>query len=186
MSPGIDPIVQIGARVLLTLLFLGTAFHKLREPRATSAITSRYLQGFGLPRSPVPAAVATAVLIAAELVAAGLCALHPSGPAASGLAAGLCALYALGMGVSILRGIAPEDCGCSWAGASGQPPGWVLVWRNVVLIAVALLLAPAATARPLGFADYAGGFALGTFAIAMYATVDVLIANHGLLREQES
>ena len=186
MSLGIDPVVQIGARVLLALLFLGTAFHKLRGPRATSAIASRYLQGFGLPRSPALGAVATAALVAAELAAAGLCALHPSGPAAAGLVAGLLALYALGMGVSILRGIAPEDCGCSWAGASGQPPGWALVWRNVVLIAVALLLAPAAAARPLGFADYAGGFALGLFAIAMYATADVLIANHGLLRERTS
>ncbi len=186
MSPGIDPVVQIGARVFLALLFLGAAFHKLRKPRATSAITSRYLQGFGLPQSRLLAAGATAVLIAAELVAAGFCAFRPSGPAAAGLVAGLLALYALGMGVSIVRGIAPEDCGCSWAGAGGQPAGWALVWRNVVLIVVALLLAPAATARPLEFADYAGGFALGIFAIAMSATVDVLMANHGLLREQVS
>ncbi len=185
MSLGIDPVVQIAARVLLTLLFLGTAVHKLRDLRATSAITSSYLQGFGLPRSPVLAAFVTAVLVAAEFVAAGLCAAYPSG-AAAGLVIGLLGAYALGMSVSIARGIAPEDCGCSWAGTAGQPAGWPLVLRNLVLIAVALLLAPQAAARPLEFADYAGAFSLGLFAIAMYATADVLIANHGLLREGTS
>ncbi len=186
MSLGIDPVVQIGARVLLTLLFLGTAFHKLREPRTTAAITSRYLRSFGLPGSPVLAAVATAGLIGAELAAAGLCAIYPSGTAAAGLVAGLLGLYALGMAVSIARGTAPEDCGCSWGGTTGQPAGWALVLRNLVLIAVALLLAAPEAARPLKFADYAAAFSLGAFAIAMYATADVLIANHGLLREGTS
>ncbi len=186
MSLGIDPVVQLGVRVLLTLLFLGTAVHKLRDPRTTAAITSRYLRSFGLPRSPVLAAFVTTVLIAAEFVAAGLCAVYPSGVAAAGLVAGLLGVYALGMTVSVARGIAPEDCGCSWAGTTGQPAGWALVCRNLVLIAVALLLALSAAARPLKFADYAGAFSLGVFAIAMYATADVLIANHGLLREQAS
>ncbi len=186
MSLAIDPVVQLGARVLLTLLFLGTAVHKLRDLRTTSSITSRYLESFGLPRSPVLAGMVTAGLIATEFLAASLCAVYPPGPAAVAVVVTLLALYALGMSVSILRGIAPEDCGCSWAGASGQPAGWALVWRNLALIAVALLLAPAATARPLEFADYAGSFSLGIFAIAMYATTDVLIANHGLLREQTS
>ena len=186
MSLGIDPVVQLGVRVLLTLLFLGTAVHKLRDLRATSAITSRYLESFGLPRWSGLAGMVTAGLIATELLAASLCALYPSGPAAAVLVVTLLAVYALGMSVSILRGIAPEDCGCSWAGTTGQPAGWALVWRNLVLIAVALLLAPAATARPLEFADYAGAFSLGIFAIAMYATADVLIANHGLFREQTS
>ena len=186
MSLGIDPVVQIAARVLLTLLFLGTAVHKMRDLRTTATIASSYLRGFGLPRSPALAAVVTAGLIGAELVAAGLCAVYPSGPAAAGLVAGLLGLYALGMAVSVLRGIAPEDCGCSWAGTVGQPAGWALVLRNLVLIAVGLLLAPEAAARPLEFADHVGAFSLGLFAIAMYATADVLIANHGLLREGTS
>ena len=101
MSLEIDPVVQIAARVLLTLLFLGTAVHKLRDLRTTSAITSRYLQGFGLPRSPVLAAFVTAVLIAAEFIAAGLCAVYSSGAAAAGVVAGLLGLYALGMAVSV-------------------------------------------------------------------------------------
>ena len=186
MSLGIDPVVQIAARVLLTLLFLGTAVHKMRDLRTTAAIASRYLQGFGLPRSPVLAAFVTAVLIAAELVAAALCAAYPSGTAAAGLVTALLGVYTLGMSVSIARGIAPEDCGCSWGGTAGQPAGWGLVLRNLVLIAVALLLAPEAAARPLEFADLAGAFSLGLFAIAMYATADVLMANHGLLREGTS
>lgn len=186
MSLAIDPVVQIAARVLFALLFLGTAAHKLRDPRTTAAIASRYLRGFGLPGSPVPAAVVTAGLIAAELAAAGLCAFHPSGTAAAGLAAGLLGLYALAMAVSVARGVAPEDCGCSWAGTTGQPAGRALALRNFVLIAVALLLAPEAAARSLAFADYAAAFSLGVFAIAMYATADVLIANHGLLREGTS
>ena len=186
MSLAIDPVVQLGVRVLLTLLFLGAAFHKLRDLRTTAAIASRYLESFGLPRSPVLAAVVTAGLIGAELAAAGLCAVYPSGTAAASLVAGLLGVYALGMSLSIARGIAPEDCGCSWAGTAGQPAGWALVLRNLVLIAVALLLVLPAAARPLEFADYAGAFALGIFAIAMYATADVLIANHGLLREQTS
>ena len=186
MSLAIDPVVQLGARVLLTLLFLGTAVHKLRDLRTTAAITSRYLESFGLPRSSALAAVATSVLIVAEFVAAGLCAVYPSGTAAAGLVAGLLGVYALGMTVSVARGIAPEDCGCSWAGTTGQPAGWTLVGRNLVLIAVALLLALPPAARPLEFADYAGAISLGVFAIAMYATADVLIANHGLLREQAS
>jgi len=186
VSLGIDPVVQTAARVVLTLLFFGAAFHKLRTPRTTSAITSRYLRSFGLPQWPPLAAVVATLLIAAELFAAGLCALHPSGAAAAGLVVGLLALYTLGMGLSILRGMAPEDCGCSWAGGSEQPAAWALVWRNLVLIGVALLLLPAATARPLGPADYAGALGLGLFGITMYATADLLIANHKRLRGQES
>ncbi|MDE2851383.1 MAG: hypothetical protein OYL92_17355 [Acidobacteriota bacterium] len=186
MSLGIDPVVQIAARVLLTLLFLGTAVHKMRDLRTTATITSSYLRSFSLPGSPVLATVVTAGLVAAELAAAGLCAFYPSGAAAAGLVAGLLGVYALGMSVSIARGIAPEDCGCSWAGTSAQPAGWALVLRNLVLIAVGLLLAPQAATRPLDVADYAGAFSLGLFAIAMYATADVLIANHGLLREGTS
>jgi len=186
VSLAVDPVVQLGVRVLLTLLFLGTAVHKLRDLRTTAAITSRYLQSFGLSGSPALAAAVTAGLIGAELAAAGLCAVYPSGTAAAGLVAGLLGLYGLGMAVSIARGIAPEDCGCSWAGTTGQPAGWALVLRNLVLIAVALLLAAPEAARPLEFADYAGAFSLGVFAIAIYATVDVLIANHGLLREGTS
>ncbi len=186
MSLGIDPVIQLGVRVLLTLLFLGAAVHKVRDLRTTAAITSRYLESFGLPRSSALAAVVTAGLVAAELLAAGLCAVYPSGTVAAGLVAALLGVYALGMTVSVARGIAPEDCGCSWAGTTGQPAGWALVGRNLVLIAVALLLALPAAARPLEFADYAGAISLGVFAIAMYATTDVLIANHGLLREQAS
>lgn len=186
MSLGIDPVVQIAARVLLTLLFLGTAVHKMRDLRTTATITSHYLRSFGLPGWPSLAAIVTAGLIAAELAAAGLCAFYPSGAAAAGLVAGLLGVYALGMSVSLARGIAPEDCGCSWAGTAGQPAGWALVLRNLALISVALLLTPQAAARPLEFADYAGAFSLGLFAIAMYATTDVLIANHGLLREGTS
>ena len=181
MNVAIDPVVQLGVRVSLTLLFLGTAVHKFRDFRATAAITSHYLKSLGLPFSSVLAGPVTAGLVAAELAAVGLCAAYPSGLAAAALVATLLSVYALGMGVSLLRGIAPEDCGCSWAGTAEQPAGWALVWRNLVLVAAALLLVPSAVPRSLALADYAGAFMLGVFCIAIYATADVLIANSGLL-----
>ncbi len=181
MNIAIDPVVQLGVRLSLTLLFLGTAVHKLREFRTTSGITSHYLKGFGIPFSSALAGPVTAALVAAELAAAGLCAAHPSGLAAAALVATLLTVYALGMGVSLVRGNAPEDCGCSWAGNAEQPAGWPLVWRNLVLVAAALLLVPSAVPRSLALADYAGAFMLGVFGIAIYATADVLIANSGLL-----
>jgi hypothetical protein len=64
--------------------------------------------------------------------------------------------------------------------------GWPLVWRNLVLVAVAFLLAPSALPRTLEFADYAGAFVLGVFGIAIYATADVLIANSAQLWERVS
>ena len=181
MNLAIDPVVQLGVRLLLTLLFLGTAVHKLREFRTTSGITAHYLKAFGVPFSSALAGPVTAALVGSELTAAGLCAAYPSGLAAAGLVATLLIVYALGMSVSLVRGLAPEDCGCSWAGTAEQPAGWALVWRNLVLVGAALLLVPSAVPRSLALADYAGAFMLGVFGIAIYATADVLIANSGLL-----
>jgi hypothetical protein len=121
MSIAIDPVVQLGVRLSLTLLFLGTAVHKLRTFRITSEITSQYLASLGRPLSLAVVHPLAAGLVVTELAAAGLCAAYPSGLAAAGLVGTLLTVYAVGMAASLLRGNAPENCGCSWAGT--RPDG---------------------------------------------------------------
>jgi hypothetical protein len=89
--------------------------------------------------------------------------LIPGGQVA-GLLLGMAMLgvYATGMAVNIRRGRTTIECGC---GGAGQPLGWPLVIRNLVLMAIAAIgvaTAPFSLDAGGAVAALASGFALWT------------------------
>lgn len=146
------PPFALVASVLLGALFLVGAAGKARDFARFAATVNNYRL--------LPDALATAAagaLLLAEL-GAGLAALSAAlRGTGTGLlpAAFLLALYAGAMGINLLRGRTHIDCGCSAFGGQDDPIGAALVARNLMVAAVALLLAAAPwQPRPLAPAEW--------------------------------
>jgi hypothetical protein len=150
-----DPLAVAIAAAVLVLVFVRGLWHKLAEHDLFRVTLAEY--GI-LPERLVPAA-ALGIIVAESIVAAGL--LFPwTRPVAAVVAAALLALYAAAIGINLHRGRVTIDCGC---GGPGQGLSWLLVARNMGLIAVAALAAMPVADRGMGVAD-AGvfGFAVIT------------------------
>jgi len=134
------------------LLFVRAALHKLGDRHRFEGVLTDYaVLPEGLPRL---FAYAVPVL---ELTAAVLLILPTMRPVGAALAGGLLASYGVAMATNLVRGRYLIDCGC---GGAPEPISWLLVARNVVLVA---LIAPTAAALvPTTTSGLAGdGAALG-------------------------
>ena len=142
-----DPLVVAIAAAVLVLVFVRGLWHKL----ADHALFRVILADYGLlPERLLPAA-AVGIAVAEAVVVAGLV-LPATRPAAAIGAAILLALYAGAIAINLNRGHVTIDCGC---GGPGHGLSWLLVARNVALVAVAGLAALPASGRDLGAADAA-------------------------------
>jgi hypothetical protein len=93
----------------------------------------------------------------------------------------LLAGYTFAMALNITRGRRDLDCGCAGPGQEQTISGWLL-GRNLVLISLALLAAPALQQYSLGWTGWAVAL-LGTTVLALlYHIFNQLIANNNLLR----
>ena len=117
--------------VLTLLVFLGAVLHKFFDLTEFQGFVADYQL---LPDRLVK--LATNALVVGEAGAVVLL-LWPAGRAAGlSIAAGLLALYALAVGINIRRGRTEVECGC---GGAPQRLSVYLVWRNLLLILLALL-----------------------------------------------
>ncbi|KAB2345500.1 MauE/DoxX family redox-associated membrane protein [Actinomadura rudentiformis] len=144
--------VAFGARGLICLIFVVSAFGKVRDRAAFTEFTrtTRILLGAALRRREVsrPAATWTGRVVVAAEIAAALLVLFPVTAAAGlGVAAVLLGAFSVAM-VAALRGGVSTSCRCF--GASTAPIGRRHVVRNVLLIcaAVAGLVAASAAGSP--------------------------------------
>jgi len=144
-------------RTLVSLVFLGAAYGKLRHWAAFQGVVANYRL---LPQAMVAPA---ACLIAPAELLLGTALLSSLGfPWAELGAAVLLLLFALAMGINLRRGRRHIDCGC-FQSALKQTLSWTLVMRNVVLaslLGVASL--PGAASLPgvalhLGVAPHSSG-----------------------------
>jgi uncharacterized membrane protein YphA (DoxX/SURF4 family) len=166
-----DPVIATTIRAALALLFAAAASHKLRAPAHFVATVRNYRL---LP--PLLAPATAALLVSAEVVAAVLLATGMGRPMGAAMAAGLFALYAMAVATNLLRGRRHIDCGCTAPGAARTIHAG-LVWRNGVLVLVALALLAPEGVRPLGWLDVVTIAAAVAALVALYAALDRLLAN---------
>ncbi|WP_417308724.1 MauE/DoxX family redox-associated membrane protein [Devosia sp.] len=115
--------------VFMSLLFARAAWHKAADFTEFTGFVADYQL---LPeRLVIPA---SAAIVAAEVLVV-LLQLIPGGQV-PGLLLGIAMLgvYAAGMAINIRRGRTTIECGC---GGAGQPLGWSLVLRNLILMGMA-------------------------------------------------
>ena len=167
----IDPAVRATLRGGVSLLFAWAAIHKVRDRAAFRSalasyelLPSRWIGAFALVVIVLEGSIATGLWVPALTVMS------------AATAAALQAVYAGAIGINLLRGRRDIDCGC--VGVAGKRPlSGMLVGRNAVLIAAALVLALPADARAMTWLD---GITItaGVAALALlYAVVDGLLAN---------
>jgi uncharacterized membrane protein len=131
-----------------------------------------------LPLSLVPAA--TFALGLTELLAAVAVFVPLTHQAAVVVLATLLLLYMLAMAINISRGRAEIDCGCAGP-AHQQEISSALLWRNLLLIAVAYVAFEATDARSLVWLDYLAIAAGGAASCLLYHIVNLLLSNQGNL-----
>lgn len=165
-SSGTNSLVAATAAVLISLVFVRAAWHKLRDVDSFAALMADY----GLLPSWALGGVARGI-IAAE-VAAALTLLMPGiEPVGASLAAAMLLIYTAAMAANILRGRRHLECGC---GGSPQGLGWPLVARNLALTGIAALaLRPSA----LSVGDWALGAASGLTLWVGFLLMEQLLAN---------
>lgn len=147
VAPTLDALAVAIAAAVVVLVFVRALWHKLAEHELFRVTLADY----GLIPSSWVAPVAVGLAVGEVAVVVGLI-VPMSRAAAAAAAALLLGLYATAIAINLRRGHVTIDCGC---GGPGHGLSWLLVARNVALIAVAGLAAFPASERPMGIADAA-------------------------------
>ncbi len=172
-----DPIWQLAVSIGLAMLFGAAGWHKLRARAAFSAVLQSY--GVATPSLISPLALCLPWLELATAVALLIPALHSI---AAFIAALLLLSYASAMVLSLLQGRRIADCGCQ-LGQQKLAVGTLLIWRNVLLMLLALSVLQAPGARALGLYDGLVILCLLLCGCLFYQLANSLIANHYSARE---
>ncbi|MCP8466422.1 methylamine utilization protein MauE [Pseudomonas sp. ZM23] len=167
-----DPILIIASAVAVGVLLASAASHKLRAPMRFA----RQVEDYGLLPAGLVGPVARTLPVVEGAVAFAL--LVPASRHVAALAAtALILLYAGAIGINLWRGRRDMDCGCSGPGQM-QPLRPVLLLRNAIIAALALIAACAPQAREMGVFDAFVILAASAVALFLYAAADGLLANH--------
>lgn len=175
-----DPVAVWIASILTALLFISASGHKLIAPEYYRTLIMQYV--------PVTKMIATAIQLVlglAELGIGMLMLLPMARQQVAWLAVALLVFYLLLIAVSLLRGL-DMDCGCSGPLNKQKLSPWLL-FRNVVLIIVALMATTPVTDRMLGLADNLLILLVSSAAILIYISFEQMLVNQEklmLLRSQ--
>lgn len=172
----IDPLIPHIVAVGFGFMWLGAALHKFAARQSFRAVLEDYRL---LPAASLGSLAWLLPAVESTLAAAWLFGLVPVITIAATSA--LLAAYAAAIGINLRRGRAYIGCGCGLSpGADDQPLSWMLVLRNLLLLAVALVgLLPQAE-RSLGIADHA------VLVLALLVTVLLHTAVKQLLRNRSA
>lgn len=176
MDPVFAHIIAIG----ISLLFLAAGLQKLRLRESFYQVLLGYQL---LPEALV--GLASRVIPMVELaVAAGL--IYAESRVTAAIASAmLLTLYAFSIWINLRRGNVGLDCGCQ-LGESGQAISYALIYRNALLVCIALLLLVPQNTREIVLYDYgAMGFGV-VIACLLYAVANTQIANASSFREINS
>jgi hypothetical protein len=171
----LDPIFIIASALAVAVLLASAATHKLRAPGRFA----RQLADYQLLPEALVRPIGRVIPLLELLIAFAL--LVPFSRAIAAVsAAALIALYASAIGINLWRGRRAIDCGCAGPDQA-QPLRPVLLARNAVLVALALLASSTPIVRDLGFFDGFVTVAASAVALLIYAAADGLLANSPLL-----
>lgn len=171
----LDPIFIIASALAVAVLLASAATHKLRAPGRFA----RQLADYQLLPEALVRPIGRVIPLLELLIAFAL--LVPFSRAIAAVcAAALIALYAAAIGINLWRGRRDIDCGCAGPDQA-QPLRPVLLARNAVLVALALLASSTPIVRDLGFFDGFVTVAASAVALLIYAAADGLLANSPLL-----
>lgn len=173
----IDPLIPRIIEVGFSLLWLGAAWHKFAARQSFRRILEDYRL---LPAMSVNILALLVPVVEALLAAAWLFALAPA--VVSVATSALLAVYATAVAINLLRGRAYIGCGCGFSpGADGPPLSWALVFRNLLLIAMALVTLLPQSQRALGLADYALLVLALLFTALLHSAMTQLLRNRTAL-----
>ena len=171
----LDPIFIIASALAVAVLLASAATHKLRAPGRFA----RQLADYQLLPEALVRPIGRVIPLLELLIAFAL--LVPFSRAIAAVcAAALIALYASTIGINLWRGRRDIDCGCAGPDQA-QPLRPILLTRNAVLVALALLASSTPIVRDLGFFDGFVTVAASAVALLIYAAADGLLANSPLL-----
>ena len=171
----LDPIFIIASALAVAVLLASAATHKLRAPGRFA----RQLADYQLLPEALVRPIGRVIPLLELLIAFALLVPFSRAIAAVGAAA-LIALYASAIGINLWRGRRDIDCGCAGPDQA-QPLRPILLARNAVLVALALLASSTPIVRDLGFFDGFVTLAASAVALLIYAAADGLLANSPLL-----
>lgn len=180
-----DPVLLYAASAALACVLLLGALEKLKDMTAFAAAVTAY--------EIVPAGVGAAFAwgyVLAEALAGALLLAPVSRSTGAALALAVLAVATAGVAVNLARGRRDIDCGCGGpafrsAAARGAGLSWWMVLRNGLLALWTLPVFAAAqgASRSLQWADAASVFGLAMSAVALYFTVNHLLASHLKLQQ---
>ncbi len=172
----IDPLIPRIIVVGFSLMLIGAACHKLAAPQSFRAVLDDYKL---LPAASLSWLTWLVPVFEATLAVAWLLALEPTITITA--TAALLAAYAMAIAINLQRGRAYIGCGCAFSpGADDQPLSWMLVLRNLLLVALALSALLPQAQRSLGIADHA------FLVLALLVTVLLHTAMLQLLRNRKA
>jgi len=164
-------VAAVIVRLLLAVIFLRAALHKLRDYNTFQTEMSTYQL---LPRSWL--SVAAVLLIILE-AAAGILLMNPVWVMGLCLAALLLSIYAIAMMINLLKGRRTIDCGCGGPLAAKKTISWSLVIRNGVLALLALLCTTSLLTRSLDMLEVFIIFSGVAASLLIYEAIEQAIAN---------
>jgi hypothetical protein len=178
--PDLDPAIQTALRLALGLLFLTSAWHKIRDfARFRSALANYRI----LP--PRWATASGAAFAAAELCV-GFSLLAAAAPRTAALAAAaLLGIYSGAIALNLARGRREIDCGCAGPRAR-RPLSAGLLARNAVLIFLAALCALPLADRTFVWIDALTVTASVASMALLYGAIEATLASASRLRASRS
>lgn len=171
----VDPVISLGAGLVLAFVFATAAWHKFRDRSHFSATLGAYDL---LPAVLVPALAAVLPIVEAMLAVTLPVPAWRGG--AGAVAALLLGVYTLAIAVNLARGRRAIDCGCGDPEQRQPLTGWLLV-RNSALLAVALACVAPVLSRTLGWMDWLVALLAAVAAGLIYGACNQLLANRELL-----
>jgi hypothetical protein len=178
--PGVDPAIQTILRLALGLLFLTSAWHKIRNfARFGSALANYRI----LPPRWV---TASAAAFAAAEVCVGVSLLAPGATRIAALAAAaLLGIYSGAIAVNLARGRREIDCGCAGPRVR-RPLSAGLLARNAVLIFLAAVCALPLADRTFVWIDALTITASVASLALLYGAIEASLASGSPLRASRS
>jgi uncharacterized membrane protein YphA (DoxX/SURF4 family) len=159
--PALDPVYSLTIAILIAFVFAAAGIHKAMNFSHHAGVVADYRV---VPAWVVP--LLAPLIIILEFAVVLLVLVPETRSAGVILTAGLLFIYIFSIALNLVRGRTSIDCGCSWGSQGNQISAWMVV-RNLIMVAVALLLLLPSANRSLQLTDWVLAALAGTALIAI-------------------